>query len=93
MQRRYKKNVYIDAIEFDNTSGNHQAIIDFAGLPTSVEYTSAGVQLRVIRGAFSVLIAKLGECIVKEADGSLRVCTREALEAEYKLVEEETGSG
>lgn len=87
--QRYKKNVYIDVIEFDNTSGNHQAIIDFAGLPISVEYTSDGVQLRVIRGAFSVLIAKLGECIVKEADGSLRVCTRAALEEEYELVEAE----
>lgn len=80
------KKVYIDVIAFDNSPENHQAIIDFAGLPISVEYTSGGVQLRVIRGAYSVLVAKLGECIVKEADGSLRVCTKEALEAEYELV-------
>ncbi|EJW14731.1 hypothetical protein [Paenibacillus alvei] len=88
MLQRYKKNVYIDVVEFTNTPENHKAIIDFAGLPISVEYTSGGVQLRVIRGAYSVLVAKLGECIVKEADGSLRVCTKEALADEgYTLVE------
>lgn len=90
MPKRYMKKVFIDVIEFDNTPDNHQAIIDFAGLPISVEYTSGGIQLRVIRGAYSVLVAKLGECIVKEADGSLRVCTKESLEAEgYNLVEED----
>lgn len=87
MINQYKKAVYIDVVEFDNSPGNHQAIIDFAGLPISVEYTSEGVQLRVIRGAYSVLIAKLGEHLVKEADGSLRVCSKAALEAEYELVE------
>lgn len=90
MIKRYKKNVYVDAVEFINTPENHQTIIDFAGLPISVEYTSDGVQLRVIRGAYSVLIAKLGEYIVKEANGSLRVCTKEALEKEYELVESES---
>ena len=90
MQKRYKKDVFVDVIEFTNSPDNHQAIIDFAGLPISVEYTSDGVQLRVIRGAYSVLIAKLGEFIVKEADGSLRVCTREGLETEgYNLIEED----
>lgn len=90
MQKRYKKDVFIDAIEFVNTPENHQAIIDFTGLMISVEYTSAGVQLRVIRGAYSVLIAILGEYIVKDADGSLRVCTREGLEEEgYALYENE----
>lgn len=87
MPQRYKKDVYIDVIEFINTSENHQAIIDFVGLPISVEYTSDGVQLRVIRGAYSVLIAKLGEYIIKEADGKFRICTKEALEADYELVE------
>ncbi|SYX84618.1 hypothetical protein [Paenibacillus alvei] len=88
MLQRYMKNVYIALIEFTNTPENHKAIIDFAGLPISVEYTSGGVQLRVIRGAYSVLVARLGECIVKEGDGSLRVCTKEALTIEgYALVE------
>jgi hypothetical protein len=85
--KRYKKNVFIEAIEFINTPENHQAIIDFAGLPISVEYTSDGIQLRVIRGAYSVLVVKLGEYIVKEDDGSLRVCTHEALKSEYELDE------
>ncbi|MEK5167199.1 hypothetical protein NYE69_33495 [Paenibacillus sp. FSL R5-0527] len=87
MSQRYMKKVFVDVIEFTNTPENHKAIIDFAGLPISVEYTSDGVQLRVIRGALSVLIAKLGECIVKAADGTLSVCTKEALEAEYELVD------
>lgn len=88
MLQRYMKNVYITLIQFTNTPENHKAIIEFAGLPISVEYTSGGVQLRVIRGAYSVLVAKLGECIVKEADGSLRVCTKDALTNEgYSLVE------
>ena len=87
MPKRYKKDVFIDTIEFTNEPSNHQSIIEYAGLPISVEYTSDGVQLRVIRGAYSVLIAKLGEHLVKEADGSLRVCSKAALEAEYELVE------
>ncbi|RJX40063.1 hypothetical protein D3P09_11855 [Paenibacillus pinisoli] len=87
MQSRYQKMVYIDAIEFDNTAGNPQAIIEFTGLPISVEYTNEGVQVRVIRGAYSVLNAKLGELIIKEANGLLRVCTRAELEAEYDLVD------
>jgi len=87
MIERYKKNVYVQAIEFVNTPENHQVIMDFTGLQISVEYTSDGIQLRVIRGAYSVLIVKLGECIVKESDGSLRVTTREALEAEYEMDE------
>ncbi|KZS45712.1 hypothetical protein AWU65_07185 [Paenibacillus glucanolyticus] len=87
MPKRYKKSVYIEVLEFINTPDNHQEIIDFTGLPISVEYTSDGVQqLRVIRGAYSVLVAKLGECIVKEADGFLRVYTKEALELEYELM-------
>lgn len=90
MPERFMKNVFIDVIEFVNTPENHQEIINFTGLPISVEYTSKGVQLRVIRGTYSVLVADLGEYIVKEADGSLRVCTREGLEAEgYALIEED----
>ncbi|WP_328802015.1 hypothetical protein T3H97_06295 [Paenibacillus sp. LX16] len=89
MPQRYMKKVFVDVIEFTNTAENHKAIIDFAGLPISVEYTSDGVQLRVIRGAYSVLVAKQGECIVKESDGTLRICTREVLEAEYELAETE----
>lgn len=88
MLQRYKKNVYIDVVEFTNTPENHKAIIDFAGLPISVEYTSGGVQLRVIRGAYSVLVAKLGECIVKDDAGTLSVRSKESLDAEgYTLVE------
>ncbi|MFK4171039.1 hypothetical protein ACI2LM_32875 [Paenibacillus lautus] len=86
MLKRYKKSVYIDVLDFINTPENHQEIIDFTGLPISVEYTSDGVQLRVIRGAYSVLVARLGECIVKESDGTLRVYTREALMSEYELM-------
>lgn len=89
VSQRYKKNVFIEAIEFVNTPGNHKEIIDFAGLPISVEYTSAGIQLRIIRGAYSVLVAKLGELIVKDADGALSVRTKESLAAEgYTLVED-----
>lgn len=86
MPKRYKKSVYIDVLDFINTPENHQEIIDFTGLPISVEYTSDGVQLRVIRGAYSVLVARLGECIVKESDGTLRVYTKEALLSEYELM-------
>lgn len=88
MPQRYKKDVFIEAIEFVNTPENHKEIIAFAGLPISIEYTSEGVQLRVIRGAYSVLIAKLNEVIVKDAAGTLNVRTKESLETEgYTLVE------
>jgi hypothetical protein len=84
---RYKKAVYVDAIEFDNTPGNPQAIIDFTDMRISVEYTSDGVQLRVIRGTYDVLVVKPGELIIKEANGMLRVSTRADLESEYEIVE------
>ncbi|MFB4326410.1 hypothetical protein RB298_29200 [Priestia sp. BR_2] len=91
MPKRYKKSVFIDVLEFSNTPENHQDIIDFTGLPISVEYISDGVQLRVIRGAYSVLVAKLGECIVKDGAGTLSVRTKESLEAEGHTLVEEAG--
>ncbi|RJX40881.1 hypothetical protein D3P09_02330 [Paenibacillus pinisoli] len=87
MPQRYKKEVYIDVIEFDNTPGNPQAIIDFTGYPIAIEYPGEVVQLRVIRGAYSVLVAKVGQLIVKEPSGQLRVCDRESIEAEYTPVD------
>jgi len=89
MLQRYKKNVYIDAVVFTNTPANHKEIIEFTALPISVEYTSDGVKLRVIRGAYSVLVALLGECIVKDAAGTLSVRSKESLKDDgYTLVED-----
>lgn len=88
MAQRYMKKVYIDAIEFTNTPENHQAIIDFTGHRISVEYDGDVVQVRVIRGAYTVLVANLGQWIVKESSGTLRIYNKEALETEYQLVSE-----
>jgi hypothetical protein len=85
MSKRYKKDVYVDAIEFDNSPGNHQAIIDFSGLPISVEYTSDGVQLRVIRGAYSVLIAKLGNALSKRLTARCGYAARRIWKQNMKL--------
>lgn len=88
MVQRYKKDVFVEAIEFVNTPENHQAIIDFTGHRISVEYDGDIVQVRVIRGAYTVLVAKLGQWIVKESNGTLQIYTKEALETEYQLVTE-----
>ncbi|SFF23000.1 hypothetical protein SAMN04487969_11963 [Paenibacillus algorifonticola] len=85
--KRYKKSVFVDAIEFTNEPDNAQAIKDFTGLLIQVEYNSDGAQLRVIRDAYSVIIARKGEFIVKDATGQLQLMTKAALESEYELVE------
>lgn len=74
-------------IEFTNIPENHQEIIDFTDQRISVEDDSDIVQVRVIRGAYSVLVAKLGEWTVKKTNGTLRIYTKEALKIEYQLVE------
>lgn len=86
MIKRYRERSYIDAIQFENTPTSIQAIIDFVGLPVSVEYTSSGVQMRIIRNPYNVVIVKVGECLVKHADDSLSVCTVEHLDENYDEV-------
>lgn len=86
MIKRYRERRYIEAIQFENTPGVIQAIIDFVGLPVSIEYTSSGVQMRIIRTPYNVAIVQVGECIVKHDDGSLSVCTVEHLEESYDEV-------
>lgn len=87
--KRYKKDVYVEAVEFVNTPENHTEIINFCDLPISIEYTSSGVQLRVIKGTYIVIVANLGEYIVKDANGKLVKWTKEELEFEYELLEDE----
>lgn len=86
MIKRYRERRYIEAIQFENTPSTIQAIIDFVGLPVSVEYTSSGVQMRIIRTPYNVVIVQVGECIVKHDDGNLSVCTVGDLEENYDEV-------
>jgi hypothetical protein len=89
----YKRSFYCQAIQFTSTDSAHvQEIIDFVGLPISIDYTAdAGVRLRVIRGAFDVLVAYTTDYIVKHQGGRLEALKKEQFESEYEEVS--AGSG
>lgn len=86
--KRYRERKFIEAVEFTDTPENKQEIISFVGgLPITVEYKPEGTFLRVIRGAFDVAVAKLGQCVVKDLqNGSFSVCDKVQLEEKYDEV-------
>lgn len=87
MIKTYRSREQLQAICFTDTeSSTINAIIDFVELPVSVEYAPTGVQLRIIRGAYAVIIAKVGEYIYKRADGTLGVSSEETLLEEFELI-------
>ena len=83
MIRTYRAKIYAQAVQFQNTSESIQEIISFVGLPVNVEYTSTGVQMRIIRSPNSAVIVKVGEYVVKMADGTLSAVSEVDLAAKY----------
>lgn len=88
MIKRYREKKFIDAVQFENTYERITEVIDFVGMPVSVEYTSSGVQMRIIRTPYNVIIVKTGEYIAKADDGTLIVLTAAALVERYDEVTE-----
>lgn len=88
MIKRYREKKYIDAVQFENTYERITEAIDFVGMPVSVEYTSSGVQMRIIRTPYNVIIVKPGEYIAKTDDGTLIVLTAAQLAERYDEVNE-----
>lgn len=85
--KKYKKGIYIRAIQFANTEPAHiQDIINFVGLPISVDYTNEGIRLRVIKGSLHVLVVALGDYIAMYEDGTLGLILED--EFDYEEVEE-----
>lgn len=83
---QYRRSFICEAIQFNDPS-QVQEIIDFVGLPVSVDYTADGVRLRVIRGALDVVVAKPTDYIVKHANGTMEAIKQTDFEKEYDLVE------
>lgn len=88
MIKRYREKKFIDAVQFENNYERITEVIDFVGMPVSVEYTSSGVQMRIIRTPYNVIIVKTGEYIAKADDGTLIVLTAAALAERYDEVTE-----
>ena len=88
MIKRYREKKFIDAVQFENTYERITEVIDFVGMPVSVEYTSSGVQMRIIRTPYNVIIVKTGEYIAKADDGTLIVLTAADLVERYNEVTE-----
>ena len=88
MIKRYREKKFIDAVQFENTYERITEVIDFVGMPVSVEYTSSGVQMRIIRTPYNVIIVKVGEYIAKTDDGTLIVLTATAPAERYDEVVE-----
>jgi len=85
--KQYKKSEIVQAIQFLNTEADHiQDIIDFVGLPISLDFTFEGVRLRVIRGAYDVIVAPLNNYIIKHSGGTLETCTPEEFDYEEVTV-------
>lgn len=88
MIKRYREKKFIDALQFENNPDRITEIIAFIGMPVTVEYTSSGVQMRVIRTLYNALVVKTGEYIAKTDDGTLIVLTASNLAAHYDEVTE-----
>ncbi|WP_068786625.1 hypothetical protein [Paenibacillus phocaensis] len=86
MIQRYREKKFIDAVQFENTYERITEIIGFVGLPVSVEYTSTGVQMRIVRTPYNVIIVKVGEYIAKADDSTLIVLTAADLAENYDMV-------
>ncbi|MBB6632771.1 hypothetical protein [Cohnella thailandensis] len=85
--KQYRRSYYFDAIKFESTETSHiQEIIEFVGLPISVDYTGDGVKLRVIRGSLDVLVAAVGDYIVKDKDGKLAAVKAADFEGTYEEI-------
>lgn len=83
---QYRRSLVCQAIQFNDPS-QVQEIIDFVGLPVSVDFTADGVRLRVIRGALDVVVAEPTDYIVKHSDGKLEAVHQDIFEEEYELME------
>ena len=85
--KTYEKRLPVEAIQFIGTSQPHiDEIIDFVDLPISIDYTAEGVRLRVIRGAYDVIVARISDYIVKDSDGKLYAMQKADFEASYEVV-------
>lgn len=87
----YRRSFICEAIQFMSADPTHvQEIIDFVGLPISVDYEQDGrIKLRVIRGALDVVVAYTGDYIVKHQSGKIEAVKQADFEAQYEPV----GSG
>lgn len=82
--KRYQKCIPVEAIKFEGNDPVHvQEIIDFVGLPISIDYIPGGLKLRITRHSLDVLVANVGDFIVKNSEGKLTVMTQVVFETEY----------
>lgn len=81
--KQYRRSFICDAIQFTDPS-QVQDIIDFVGLPVSIDYTPEGVRLRVIRGALDVVVARPTDYIVKHDGDKLEAVKQADFETEYE---------
>jgi len=86
---QYRRSTICEAIQFLSTD-QVQEIIDFVGLPIQIEYDKAGdIKLRVIRGPLEVVVAHIGDYVVKHQNGKLEAIKQADFESQYEPV----GSG
>ncbi|GIO42482.1 hypothetical protein [Paenibacillus apis] len=86
MIETYRAKIFVQAVQFTNTQENIQDIISFIGLPVYVEYAPTGIQMRIVRTPYNVVIVKVGEYIVKAEDGTLSKMSEIELSDKYDKV-------
>jgi hypothetical protein len=84
---QYRRSTICEAIQFLSADHEHvQEIIDFVGLPVSVDYKTEGIQLRVIRGALDVAVAHTGDYVIKHQNGKIEAVKQAEFESLYEPV-------
>lgn len=72
--KQYRKSHIIEAIQFTSTDQVDE-IIDFVGLPISIEYKVDGsIEMRIIRSPLKVIVVPFGNYIIKQPDGEIVAC-------------------
>ncbi|MDQ0658772.1 hypothetical protein [Paenibacillus sp. W2I17] len=87
----YTKTIPVQAIQFEGIDQPHlNEVIGFVKFPISVDFTSEGITLRVIRNQLDVLVVPVGGYIVKDIAGKLTYMKTADFQSEYVLVANES---
>lgn len=86
MIKIYRERKFIEAVKFENNFESIQEIMSFAGVKVTAEFSPTGIQLRIVKSPFNVVIVQEGEYVAKADDGTLGIITEDELNQRYDEV-------
>ncbi|GJM72993.1 hypothetical protein HMSSN036_52090 [Paenibacillus macerans] len=87
--RRYRKDVFVDALQFEGMSGERfsehfKELAIFIGFPIAFKVDNEeNALLRIERDKLDVLEVAIGDYVLKDESGKLRAMKKAEFEAEY----------